>query len=364
MLKAPSVTVFMPVYNGENYLKEAIESILRQTFSDFEFLIIDDGSVDKSVAIIQSIPDERIRFIQNERNMGLPFTRNKGFTLAKGEYIAFIDSDDTSAPDRLEKQVNFMEAHPQVGICGSWVQDVDAQGTILPGKVRRYPTEDEKIRRMLLWSPPLWNPSLILRKQVIIEHNLFHDPQYLIGEDYDLWVRASRVAKLANIPEYLHYYRRHAHQISTRRSIEAVWNVCNLQLGVLFHLIKKYLPNDDLGNLEKDLANPTLLPTNLVSVDHLIDKIISSGIPTGELSKNTLQASRKDLWFKFFAGLPRFDLKVYRIIRQSTFFSTLPYWVRFNVWLKCLAGIRQEWIVPLQSFRANLKNRKRKIVWP
>jgi glycosyltransferase involved in cell wall biosynthesis len=354
MKKAPKVTVFMPVYNGEKYLKEAIESILVQTFPDFELLIIDDGSTDGSVTVVKSIHDSRIRFIQNERNMGLPYTRNKGFELAKGEYIAFIDCDDTSAPDRLEKQVNFMEEHPEVGICGSWVQDVTSEGRLIAGKVRQYPAEDRKIRHMLLWSPPLWNPSLILRRRVIIDHNLFHNPMYIIGEDYDLWVRASKVTQLANIPEILHYYRRHDLQISTRKSVEAVWNVCNLQLGVLFDLIKKYFPQEELGTLETDLANPKLLTKNILAVDRLIEKIKENNILTGEVSHKTLEASHRDLWYKFLSGLPRFDLKLYNAIRQSSFFRTLSYPVRLKLWLKCLAGMRQEWILQMNNLKTAL----------
>ena len=114
----PKVTVLMPVYNCEKYLRESIESILNQTFKDFEFLIINDGSSDKSAEIVESYNDNRINFVQNEKNIGLAASLNRGLDIAKGEYIARMDADDISLPERLEKQVRFMETNPQIGICG------------------------------------------------------------------------------------------------------------------------------------------------------------------------------------------------------------------------------------------------------
>jgi len=114
----PKVTVLMPVYNAEKYLKEAIGSILGQSFSDFEFLIINDGSTDSSVKIIKSYDDPRIRFIANEKNLGVIPTLNKGFALAQGEFIARMDADDISLPKRLELQADFMDKHPEAGAIG------------------------------------------------------------------------------------------------------------------------------------------------------------------------------------------------------------------------------------------------------
>ena len=118
----PKVTVLMPVYNGEKYLKEAITSILLQTFDDFEFLIINDGSSDASVDIIQSFRDPRIRLVHNDTNIGLIATLNKGLKLAHGKYVARMDQDDISLPRRLEKQTYFMDNNPDVGVCGTWIK--------------------------------------------------------------------------------------------------------------------------------------------------------------------------------------------------------------------------------------------------
>ena len=119
-MTSATVTVLMPVYNGEMYLREAIDSILHQTFTDFEFLIINDGSTDNSETIILSYDDSRIRYEKNDSNLKLIATLNKGIELAKGKYIVRMDADDISIPDRIEKQVAFLEKNPDVGICGSW----------------------------------------------------------------------------------------------------------------------------------------------------------------------------------------------------------------------------------------------------
>ena len=118
----PLVTVLMAVYNGEKYLREAIESILDQTYTNFEFLIINDGSSDRTEEIILSYNDKRIRYIKNEQNLKLIASLNKGLDLAKGEFIARMDADDISLPERLEKQINFLEKHPEIGLLGSWVR--------------------------------------------------------------------------------------------------------------------------------------------------------------------------------------------------------------------------------------------------
>ena len=121
-IKTPKITVLMPVYNGEKYLKESIESILKQTFRDFEFLIINDTSTDESEKIIRSFKDSRIKLIKNEKNIGLTKSLNKGLDLAKGEYMARMDADDISLPKRLEIQVAFMDKNPKIGVIGAWAK--------------------------------------------------------------------------------------------------------------------------------------------------------------------------------------------------------------------------------------------------
>lgn len=203
------VSVLMPVYNGEKYLKEAIDSILSQTYSNFEFLIIDDGSTDKSKEIIKSYKDKRIRLIENETNLGLPKTLNKGLKLAKGKYIVRMDCDDISLPERIEIQVKYMDGNLDVGISGTRYIELEN------GKVINLPTEFESIKIRLLFHCPINHPSVIIRKSIIIENTLFYD-ENKIGEleDYDLWLRSSKFTEITNLAVPLVKYRTHENQLT------------------------------------------------------------------------------------------------------------------------------------------------------
>jgi glycosyltransferase involved in cell wall biosynthesis len=182
----PKVTVLMPVYNGAPCLAEAIQSILRQTFTGFEFLIINDGSTDGSVAVIQGFHDPRIRLVHNETNLGLVASLNKGLGLAQGEYIARMDADDISRPERLALQVNFMDTNPAVGVCGSWVQYFPKA----ENSVWKLPRRTEEIRCLQFTTVGVAHPSIMLRRQLFANYGLLYDPRYRHIEDYELWGRA------------------------------------------------------------------------------------------------------------------------------------------------------------------------------
>lgn len=206
------VTVFMPVYNGEKYLKEAIESILNQTYRDFEFLIIDDGSTDSSADIVRSYSDSRIRFVQNETNIKIAATRNKGIELAKGEYIIPMDCDDISLPERIEKLVNFMEKNPEVGVCGAFYEEF---GENVPSKIVKNPTNSDDIKAALFFFCAIPNVACIIRKKYLNKYNLRYDNQFrFLAEDLDLWFRCGLHFELANLPEILVKYRRNESSIT------------------------------------------------------------------------------------------------------------------------------------------------------
>lgn len=198
---SPRVTVLMPAYNAEKFLLESIGSILDQTFKDFEFLIIDDGSTDGSAEIIRSYSDPRIRFVQNTENLKLTATLNAGLALARGEYIARMDADDFSLPERLAKQVMFLDTHPAVGIVGVWAQAFGEAHFKIP-----HPADSERIRAKLLFDTALVHPAVLMRRTFLDSQCLRYAP---LGhfEDYDLWQRAARLFPLANLAENLFCYR-------------------------------------------------------------------------------------------------------------------------------------------------------------
>lgn len=206
----PMVTVLMPVYNGERYLRDAVESILNQTFKDFELLIINDGSSDGSRDIIKSYNDKRIRFVENEKNLNLIATLNRGLDLVRGKYVARMDHDDTSLPDRLAEQVAFLERNPDIGACGTYVR------IFRPGfkMTVRYPTDPDGIKVRLLFRTPFAHPTVMMRMDLIRKYHLYYDPDYLHAEDYELWYRFNKIVPLANIPKVLLNYRLHNSSIS------------------------------------------------------------------------------------------------------------------------------------------------------
>ena len=207
----PKVTVFIPVYNREQYVGEAIESILAQTFSNFEILLVDDGSTDSSVDMIRSFSDPRIRLVCNEKNLGIPKTRNRGVELARGEYMAMLDSDDRAYPHRLEKQIAFLDSHPEYAQVGSWCRMMDAKGNIL-NKVKRQPTLSEEIHAQFLFRCAMSNRSIMARTTILQEYGYRND--FPRCQDYELHVRLTKTFKVGNLPECLVYGRIHPQQIT------------------------------------------------------------------------------------------------------------------------------------------------------
>lgn len=216
-IKSPEVTVLMSVYNGEKYLRQAVESILSQSMPDFEFIIIDDGSNDNSLAIIRCYSDPRIRLIQNKTNFGLVKSLNIGIELAKGKYIARMDCDDVSLPERLTKQKQYLDKHPEVGVVGTGFQIVDENGIII--STHNFPLQHDVIRWSLCFFSPIVHPSVMMRKDVVLKVGKY-DPARQYAQDYDLWRRLSNITCLANLRDSLLFLRKHDKNISAVRSDE------------------------------------------------------------------------------------------------------------------------------------------------
>lgn len=202
----PRVTVLLPVYNGERYLSASIQSVLGQTFRDFEFLIVDDGSTDGSRDIIHAFDDARIRLIRNGRRLKLSGALNRGLDAARGEYVARMDADDICRPRRLESQVAFLDRNPRLGMCGTWVSMF---GLKRPA-VYRAPTGSGTIRAKALFDNPFVHPTVMLRKRMFDRHHLRYDGRYYPTEDFELWGRAIGRFPCGNLNRVLLDYRQHA----------------------------------------------------------------------------------------------------------------------------------------------------------
>jgi glycosyltransferase involved in cell wall biosynthesis len=201
----PQISVIMPVYNGEKYLKEAIESILNQTFKDFELILINDGSTDSSEKIIKSFTDERIVYIDNGKNLGLAASFNAGIDAARGQYIARMDADDISLPTRFEKQFSYLERKPHIGIVGSGIVIIDENGRKMA--VHKRPKSHLEIKFSSLFSSPMYHPTVMGRAEIFRSHH--YNDTFSNSEDYELWSRLlfGTSTRFANFREPLIKYR-------------------------------------------------------------------------------------------------------------------------------------------------------------
>lgn len=196
------VTVLMPVYNAEKYLAEAIDSILNQTYKDFVFLIINDGSTDCSEEIILSYKDHRIKYLKNEKNLRLVATLNKGLDIIDTKYMLRMDADDISHPQRMEKLVEFMEKNTDVGVCGSYIKTFGNDNAVW-----KYETTDEYIRPRILYKSMMPHAASILRMSVLNDNNIRYKEKFIHIEDALLWYELFNLTRFANIPEPLYNYR-------------------------------------------------------------------------------------------------------------------------------------------------------------
>ncbi len=210
------VTVLMSVYNGEKYLREAVDSILNQTFKDFEFIIINDGSTDKTLKILNSYNDPRMKIINNKKNIGLTRSLNKGLSIAKGEYIARQDSDDISMPERLEKQVDFLERNKTVGLIGTYSYIINGKGRIL---YKSKSSRSEDISKNLIRGNVFAHGSVMFRKFLLEKVGAYRE-EFKTSQDYDLWLRLIEITKAFRISEFLYKWRLLPDSISATKRIQ------------------------------------------------------------------------------------------------------------------------------------------------
>lgn len=237
---ASTVSIVMAVYNCERYVRYAIKSMLNQSFDDFEFIIINDASTDKTEQIIDSFKDPRIVYVGNKENMGQTRSLNKGIKMSRGTYIARMDADDISLPGRLLQQVKFLEKNEDIGVVGTWHQEIDVNNRII--RKLQFPTFPNIKARLILLRlvgmPCLSHPTAMIRSEILNDIGLYNE-NYRICQDYDLWLRVSRKYSIENVPEILLSYRIHKSSLCrkdlerTEREIEDIFT----------SNIKFYLPN-------------------------------------------------------------------------------------------------------------------------
>lgn len=280
----PNISVLLPVYNAERYLKDAIESILNQSYNNFELILLDDGSNDSSPLIINKYAklDNRIISLKNGENKGLIFTLNKGIELAKGKYIARMDADDIAKPNRFEQQFIFLEAHPEIVALGS-------NYTFFGHEIgnSNLPVNSEEIELMLYFKNVIAHPTVMIRTLVLNQHNIRYDPKALHLEDWAMWLELIQHGKLANLSKNLLEYRIEGQNISIRnrdtkkeRGLKLLKNylhkiygenvdmeVCNLHWDISNHIYRNDSPSVICERIEQ-------LKKNLLKNTHFNPKLI------------------------------------------------------------------------------------------
>lgn len=331
MSMKPTVSLVMKVYNGEKYLREAIESILNQTFTDFEFLIIDDGSTDHSEQIIKSYDDERIRFFQNETNMGLIKTQNKIIAQAKGKYIAVMDCDDISYPTRFEKQVHYLENHPNVMMCGTYRNDIIDGREVSFQQIREY--ETESIRFSLFFGNFFFtHSSIMFRSEEYRKAGLSYGPS-AIAEDYGVIIEMAKRYPVAVIPERLVAYRIYAQSVSKVKQKE----ITEAAIQIKSDFLRTQPIRDDSKELLLDYFQTGVAKERPGRFLEVLDEVAElAGADIGK--EGNAYAIACEIVLAYLIRVQQYDWTVWRDIRSSRYRSllslkTLTGW---KIWLACL----------------------------
>jgi glycosyltransferase involved in cell wall biosynthesis len=229
----------MSVYNGERYLREAIESILNQTFTDFEFVIINDGSTDSSGDIISTYNDSRIRLINNAQNIGLTKSLNLGLSIARGEYVARQDADDVSHPKRFEKQVWYLNTHLQVVVLGTRVWNIDEFGRSYRSPLWEHSCNETGIRWLCMFESPFAHSSVMMRLRIVSDEYGGYNSSYVTNQDHELWSRIVYKHSCRNLREPLIYLRGHSKSLSSNYHLDQMEKVAATFKRAIFNGLKQ-----------------------------------------------------------------------------------------------------------------------------
>jgi glycosyltransferase involved in cell wall biosynthesis len=257
---SPLVSIIMPAYNEEDFVEEAVESILRQTYQNFIFIIIDDGSTDKTHTILEKFADldKRIILYQNPKNIGYTNSLNYGLSLTNSKYIARQDADDISVSNRIEKQISFLEANPTVGLIGSSMEIISSSGK--PIITHSLPISNEEIHQKILQENCFAHGSVIFRKECIDQVGEY-DTRFEPAEDYDLWLRISEHFEVANLPDILYQYRINQSSISIQK---AALQIRNSILAQNASIVRRGIsPFESINNQE---SNQKLIITKTIDL--------------------------------------------------------------------------------------------------
>jgi Glycosyltransferases involved in cell wall biogenesis len=306
-MAVPRVSILMPVYNVAPYLREAMDSILTQTYHDFELIVLDDCSPDKSAEILDSYIDSRIVRYRGEYNAGLANVLNVGMKMARGEFIARMDSDDVSLPERLEKQVAYLDAHPDMDLCSCGMQ---LFGRETETWIRELDPEDVKITA--LFYSPILHASCVWRRLNFEKSGLGFNQDMVPAEDYDMWTRALVAGlQLVNIPDVLYKYRIHEEQATSNHE-----NLVRKDLEVQRNYLSQVFPNLEQSAIDKFIDKDNL---SLLELKSTIRELIKANQVDGFFDQNRL---------------------IYRIRKYYEAIIVQKLHAKFNMYLFCELSLR------------------------
>lgn len=334
IINQPLVTVLMPVYNSERYVKQAIQSVLEQTCSDFELLVINDGSSDKSEQIILSFDDKRIRYIKNEKNLGLITTLNKGLDMSKGKFIARMDADDIALPMRLERQSACLLDNPNIGILGSAYTEFNENGK---RKTNQFLNNNDELKCILLFNSCMGHPTVMFRTNLIRQQNLQYDINYKHAEDYELWVRAIQITKFSNYASSLLLYRLHDKQISKRQNVEQKASADKVRMKMLNYL--NLNPTDNELKIHNAIGNKQKLKelNEIEITEKWFKKIIEANEQVNFINEKIL-TQYLSLVFQDVCANSSLGMKAYFYFNHSELrnYSPKSFIFKLKFFIKCL----------------------------
>ena len=333
----PLISVVMPVYNVQAFVGQAVESILRQTFAQFELLIIDDCSTDGTVDIVEKFKDERIVVIKKSQNTGLVASLNIGLEKARGEFIARMDGDDISDALRLEKQLAYLHQHPDIDICGTAYRLIGSEGEVY------FPATHDEIKFYMLDFCPMGHPTVIMRKSFITRHQLKYDEAFTGAEDYELWTRCIWLGKIANMTDILLSYREHAHQASKIIKPLQIENseICRVNMlrclwenaSLTDCYTREFLFQDvTLNNMEE-------LNAIVQWMDNIVKKNKEGNFYAPQLFDSYVSTKKRGVIRRFFLTVPVYTPKLFlKLIKAQNsyrqYFTSLEY---VKLGIKCMA---------------------------
>lgn len=341
-MSQPLVSIIMSVYNTEKYVEQAIQSILDQTHTNLEFIIIDDGSTDRSDEIMRAYTDPRIVYAPNEGNKKIVYSFNKGLDLAKGDYIVFLGSDDYSIPERLAKQVAFLQQNKEVGFVGSDVRFVNMRGEYSDNQISYHATPFE-VEVIMLFKNFFCASAVMFKREAI--GDLRFDPEFPVAEDYDLYLRIfERGWKPANIQEPLTIYRIHDFNITYTAKdlvIEKDFKILRRQLqrlGVEYDdkALRFYFL---VGKVDYSNFTEEYYSHSFYQADGYFQALVTANNTSKVYDQDTLVKYLYKQWHWFFVGrIYEYNAAVYKQVSQSPFYPHLPLFMRFKFYAKCMVG--------------------------